>query len=153
MVNNMTGKLELEEFGLLNFRGGGGSAWFAPVVQAKGSEVERQLKLVKPVLNEFGFDYLGGFLFAGVGGRALEHIVQLAFDRTDPDETKRAHACFDKLVAVNAAAGFGLYRTNTAFMNKAADTYGPAQRAVNKRLKRALDPNGILAPGKSGIHI
>jgi 4-cresol dehydrogenase (hydroxylating) len=153
MVNNMTGQLELEEFGLLNFRGGGGSVWFAPVVQAKGSEVEKQLKLVKPALNEFGFDYLGGFLFAGVGGRALEHIVQLAFDRTDPEETKRAYACFDKLVAVNAAAGFGLYRTNTAFMNKVADTYGPAQRAVNKRLKRALDPHGVLAPGKSGVHI
>jgi 4-cresol dehydrogenase (hydroxylating) len=32
-----------------------------------------------------------------------------------------------------------------------ADTYGPVQRSVNKILKDALDPNGILAPGKSGI--
>jgi 4-cresol dehydrogenase (hydroxylating) len=64
-----------------------------------------------------------------------------------------SYACFDKLVAVNAAAGFRLYRTNTAFMNKVADTYGPVQRAVNKRLKRALDPHGVLAPGKSGVHI
>jgi len=153
MANNMTGRLELEEFGVLNFRGGGGAAWFAPVVQAKGSEVERQLALVKPVLREFGFDYLGGFLFAGDGGRALEHIVLLAFDRRDAEETRRAHACFEKLVTVNAAAGFGLYRTNTGFMDKVADTYGPQQRAVNRRLKRALDPNGILAPGKSGIHL
>jgi hypothetical protein len=31
------------------------------------------------------------------------------------------------------------------------DTYGPVQRAINRRLKKALDPNGILAPGESGI--
>lgn len=153
MVNNMTGRLELEEFGLFNYRGGGGVIWFAPVVQAKGTEVARQIRLVKPVLSEFGFDYLGGFLFTGAGGRALEHIVLIAFDRTDAQETKRARACFDKLVAVNAEAGFGLYRTNTGFMDKVAETYGPAQRAVNKRIKRALDPRGILAPGKSGIRI
>jgi len=36
-------------------------------------------------------------------------------------------------------------------MDKVADTYGPVQRSINRRLKMALDPNGILAPGKSGI--
>jgi len=48
-------------------------------------------------------------------------------------------------------AGYGTYRTNTHFMDKVADTYGPVQRKVFQKLKKALDPNGILAPGKSGI--
>jgi 4-cresol dehydrogenase (hydroxylating) len=38
-------------------------------------------------------------------------------------------------------------------MDKVAETYGPVQRNVHKTLKKALDPNGILAPGKSGIRI
>ncbi len=38
-----------------------------------------------------------------------------------------------------------------AFMDKVADTYGPVQRNVNKILKKALDPTGILAQGKPGI--
>jgi 4-cresol dehydrogenase (hydroxylating) len=38
-------------------------------------------------------------------------------------------------------------------MDKAAEAYGPAQRDLNRRLKRALDPNGIIAPAKSGITI
>jgi 4-cresol dehydrogenase (hydroxylating) len=38
-------------------------------------------------------------------------------------------------------------------MDKVADTYGPVQRNVSKILKKALDPNGILAPGKSGIRL
>jgi 4-cresol dehydrogenase (hydroxylating) len=47
--------------------------------------------------------------------------------------------------------GYGTYRTNTAFMDKVAQTYGQVQRNVHGTLKKALDPNGILAPGKSGI--
>jgi len=29
----------------------------------------------------------------------------------------------------------------------------PVKRDVERKIKRALDPNGILAPGKSGIRI
>ena len=52
-----------------------------------------------------------------------------------------------------SALGYGSYRTNTAFMDKVAETYGPVQRSINRKLKQALDPNGILAPGKSGIRL
>jgi hypothetical protein len=38
-------------------------------------------------------------------------------------------------------------------MDKVADTYEPVQRRVHRTLKAALDPNGILAPGKSGIRL
>ena len=38
-------------------------------------------------------------------------------------------------------------------MDQAADLFGPVKRKVDQTLKRALDPNGILAPGKSGIRI
>jgi 4-cresol dehydrogenase (hydroxylating) len=152
MQNNMTGKPTLNEFGVYNYRGGGGSAWFAPVIQMKGSEALKSLKLCKKVYNEFGFEYLGGFL-TGYSGRHLDHVTDLLFDRENPEELKRAHACFKKLIEVNAAEGYSVYRVNTAFMNDVADAYGPAQKAVNKKIKRALDPNGILAPGKSGIFI
>jgi 4-cresol dehydrogenase (hydroxylating) len=152
MQNNMTGKLTLNEFGVYNYRGGGGSAWFSPVIQMKGSEALKSLNLCKAVYNEFGFEYLGGFLI-GYSGRHLDHVTDLLFDRTNPEEMKRAHACFKKLIEVNAANGYAVYRVNTAFMNDVADVYGPVQKAVNRKLKRALDPNGILAPGKSGIFL
>jgi 4-cresol dehydrogenase (hydroxylating) len=37
-------------------------------------------------------------------------------------------------------------------MDKVAKLYGPVKASVNHKIKKALDPNGILAPGKSGIH-
>ena len=58
-----------------------------------------------------------------------------------------------------AGAGFTYTGPNTcvtlvrAFMDKVAHTYGQVQRNVHGTLKKALDPNGILAPGKSGIRI
>lgn len=152
MQNNMTGKLTLEEFGVYNFRGGGGSAWFAPVLQMKGSEALKNLKLCKAVYDRHGFDYMGGFLM-GYSGRHVDHVTDLQFDRTSAEETRRAHACFEELIAVNAANGYAVYRVNTGFMKQVADVYGTAQKAINRRLKRALDPNGILAPGKSGIGV
>ena len=58
------------------------------------------------------------------------------------------------MVKEAAAAGYGEYRTHLAFMDQIAGTYNwndGAQLKFQQLLKDALDPNGILAPGKQGI--
>jgi 4-cresol dehydrogenase (hydroxylating) len=144
----MRGDMNLQEFSLYNWRGGGGSMWFAPVSQARGSETLKQMSLTKQILAKHGLDYSGEFI---VGMRDMHHIVDVLYDKTDPAQEKAAYQCFDELLTVFSAQGYGTYRVNSAFMDKVADTYGPVQRQVHKTLKKALDPNGILAPGKSGI--
>jgi 4-cresol dehydrogenase (hydroxylating) len=147
---NMIGEPNVPEFAIYNFRGGGGSMWFAPVVPARGHEVVKVFTMLDTIFRKHGFDVAGGLL---VYGRHLDMVVDLLFDRTDAEETLRAHACFAESLDACTAAGYGLYRTNTAFMEQAAAAYGPVQMSVNKRLKQALDPNGIIAPGKCGIYI
>jgi 4-cresol dehydrogenase (hydroxylating) flavoprotein subunit len=144
----MQGKMNMKEMGLYNWRGGGGSAWFAPVSQARGSETLKQMAMAKSILGKYGFDYVAEFI---VGWRDMHHIVDLLYDRTDPQQMKAAHACFTELLEEFSKAGYGTYRVNTAFMDKVADTYGPVKKDVNRKIKLALDPNGIIAPGKSGI--
>jgi 4-cresol dehydrogenase (hydroxylating) len=146
----MRGGMDLREFSIYNWRGGGGSLWFAPVSQARGSETLKQMTLAKRILTKYGLDYTGEFI---VGMRDMHHLIDMVYDRTDPAMTKAAYQCFDELLTVFSAEGYGNYRVNTAFMDKVAETYGPVQRNVHKTLKKALDPNGILAPGKSGIRI
>ena len=146
----MRGGMDMREFNLYNWRGGGGSLWFAPVSQARGSETLKQVTLAKQILGRHGLDYTGEFI---VGMRDMHHILDMVFDRTDPAMTKAAYQCFDELVSEFSAQGYGTYRVNTAFMDKVAHTYGQVQRNVHRTLKKALDPNGILAPGKSGIRI
>lgn len=50
--------------------------------------------------------------------------------------------------------GYGEYRTHLCFMDQIASVYNwgdGASLKFNEKLKDSLDPNGILAPGKSGI--
>jgi 4-cresol dehydrogenase (hydroxylating) len=146
----MRGDMTLTEFSLYNWRGGGGSMWFAPVSQARGSETLKQMSLTKQILARHGLDYSGEFI---VGMRDMHHVVDVLYDKTNPEQMKAAYSCFDELLTTFSAQGYGIYRVNTEFMDKVADTYGPIQRKINKTLKKALDPNGILAPGKSGIRL
>ncbi|MGA1740880.1 MAG: FAD-binding oxidoreductase [Pseudohongiellaceae bacterium] len=145
----MRGEMTLKEFGLYNWRGGGGSAWFAPVAQARGSEGLRQMELAKEILGKYGFDYVAEYI---IGWREGHHIIDLLFDKTNAEETARANQCFDELLREFSQRGWGSYRTNIAFMDKVANTFGPVKRDVDQRIKRALDPKGIIAPGKSGIY-
>lgn len=145
----MRGYMTLQEFGLYNWRGGGGSMWFAPVSPAEGKHTLNQSALAKKILNKYGFDYVAEFI---VGWRDMHHIIDLLYNRNDPEEMKRAHDCYAELVHEFAAQGYGVYRTSSGFMDLVAETYGPEIRSVFQKIKRALDPKGILAPGKSGIY-
>ena len=146
----MSGVPNLQEFGLYNWRGGGGSMWFAPVSQARGSECDKQKTLAKKILNKHGLDYTGEFI---VGWRDMHHVIDVLYNRADPEETKRAYACFSELLDEFEKEGYAVYRVNTAFQERVAQIYGPVKRRVEHAIKRALDPNNILAPGKSGIDL
>lgn len=96
----MRGGLSLEEVGIARWRGnGGGLAWFAPVAPAKGAETIGQIALAKEILGRYGFDYTSAF---AIGSRELHHIIALLYDQSDPEEEKRAEACYRDLVI-----GFG----------------------------------------------
>ena len=145
----MRGGLNLDEIGLVRWKGaGGGLAWFAPVAPAKGAETQGQIDLAKAILAKHGFDYTAAF---AIGSRELHHIIALLYDKSDPEEEKRADACYRELVTGFGEKGWASYRTGVHAMDLVAQQYGAKNRAVNAAIKSALDPNHILSPGKSGI--
>jgi 4-cresol dehydrogenase (hydroxylating) len=147
----MRGIPRLTEYNLVNWVGGGGHIGFSPVSPIKGSEAMQQYHMVRDRLHQYGFDYMSVF---AIGWRELHHVIELVFNRGDPEEIKRAREVFGILVQEAAQAGYGEYRTHIAFMDQIAQTYGWNNGAIGKLnalLKDALDPNGILAPGKQGI--
>jgi 4-cresol dehydrogenase (hydroxylating) len=145
----MQGGLNLDEVGLLRWRGaGGGLAWFAPVAAAKGSEAEGQTALARSILEKYGFDYTAAYV---IGWRDLHHILALLYDKADPVQEQKADACYRELVSRFGAKGWASYRTGVNSMDLVAQQYGQVNRDFNATLKDAIDPNHILSPGKSGI--
>jgi 4-cresol dehydrogenase (hydroxylating) len=100
-------------------------------------------------VNKHGFDYLSEFI---VGWRDARHVVDLRYDPARPGEARKANRCYAELLSTFTRNGWAVNRAATPFMDQVADSYGPAMRRLNSTIKKALDPNNILAPGKSGIN-
>jgi 4-cresol dehydrogenase (hydroxylating) len=142
-------ELTMQAFTLLNWIGSGGLAWFSPVAPCTGADVARQNRLAREIMDAHGMDFFSG---ATLNGREVLNVMPIVYNRDDAEERRRARSCFDELLTRFAAAGYGVYRTGIGFMDRVAEIHGATQLGVNRRIKQALDPNGILAPGKSGIH-
>lgn len=78
----------------------------------------------------------------------------ITFDKCSEESKNRARWLIETLIADCAAQGWGEYRTHLAVMDQIANTYNFNDNALmkfNEQVKNALDPKGILAPGKNGI--
>ncbi len=145
-----TGQLSLGAFKILNYIGGGGVMWHMPVSAMKGAYVEELCTISENVLRRYGFDYLS---MNWCHDRDMHQTTGIFFDHSDPQQVKTAYDCYDALMQETSKAGYGNYRVSVHYMDKAAELFGPELRNFNRAIKRAIDPHGILAPGKSGIYI
>jgi 4-cresol dehydrogenase (hydroxylating) flavoprotein subunit len=131
--------------------GRGAHMGFSPVVPATSEHVLGQLQRSRKVIADHDVDFYASFT---IGGRFATNINMLMYDRDKPAQVTNIRKMFDALIETTAAAGYGEYRTHLGWMDPVNATYnygGGAQRKLNERVKDALDPNGILAPGKQGV--
>ena len=130
-----------------------GHQWFSPIIARSGEAVFEANRIFAQAGREFGlpvppfsipfFFWERSFLF--LFGFPVTH---------DVEKNKKTRAAFAKLVQIAAEHGFGEYRTAPAYQDLIMDTYSfnnHALRRFHERLKDAVDPNGILSPGRYGI--
>lgn len=150
-ADTMRGIPKLTEFGFLNWNGGGGHVGFSPVSPITGHDAMKQYRMVSGRVREYGFDYMG---LMAIGFRELHHVTVIVFDQTDAQQRQKMDELFRLMVREAAAEGYGEYRTHIHYMDTIAQTYdwnNSALMRMHHKIKDALDPNGILSPGKSGI--
>jgi len=129
----------------------GGHIGFSCAAPITGRDGAALRDLVRKGLNDAGLDYSAVIV---VGKRSMIHVALVVFDTENEAQARTAYDACKALVAPAAKLGYGEYRSHLDFMDLVADQYGfnnHAQRRFNETLKDALDPNGILSPGKQGI--
>jgi 4-cresol dehydrogenase (hydroxylating) flavoprotein subunit len=135
-----------------NWHGGrGGHVGYSPVLPPKGDLAMDQFKRTYALYRKYGMDYHASF---AMGERHLTNVNQLLYDKDDAAMMGRVDTMFRALVADASAHRYGEYRTHIDYMDLVAGSYDfndHALRRLNERVKNALDPNGVIAPGKSGI--
>jgi 4-cresol dehydrogenase (hydroxylating) len=135
-----------------NWHGGrGGHIGFSAVLPQSGSAAMAQFKRTYERYREYGMDYQASFAF---GERHLINVNAVLLNKDDPAMMMKVDPFLHALVADAKAHGYGEYRTHLDYMDLVASTYDfndHALRKLNERVKTALDPTGVIAPGKSGI--
>ncbi|KAK5737238.1 hypothetical protein LTR17_006850 [Elasticomyces elasticus] len=129
----------------------GAHLFFSPIAKVSGDDGVAQYEVTRRRCEEAGLDFIGTFV---VGMREMHHIVCIVYDRKDPASRKKALWLLRTLIDDAAERGWGEYRTHLSVMDQIAKTYSfndCAQLKLNEKIKEALDPKGIMAPGKNGV--
>ncbi|MBO9578079.1 MAG: FAD-binding oxidoreductase [Microbacteriaceae bacterium] len=130
-----------------------GHIGFSPVVPLTGEHVREVVDLLRGISErEAGVNFVAGL--CTISERSTVLVSGLNFDVHDEAAAKRAFATVKRMVREAGRLGYGEYRAHLDFMDEAAEEYSfgdHAYRRFVERVKDAVDPNGILSPGRHGI--
>jgi 4-cresol dehydrogenase (hydroxylating) len=147
-VNAFSGIPSHGEVGLLKWRPGGGNTWFLPGTPMDGKVANEFQLLCRKTCEQHGLDYM---VMNVCGPRFARGLHVLCFNREDADERHRADACYRAMAEQVAARGVFVGRAPIDYHGFHMQQTVPAFRNACSAIKRALDPNGIIAPGRYGI--
>lgn len=126
-------------------RDGCGIMWLAPVLPLRGDDLLRAHALVEPVFASHGFDLFE--TFSMINERSLGGVLTICFNQDDTAEVERARLCYEAALASLMQAGYIPYRVAPQSV-PALDSGHDKYWETVARIKAALDPQQIIAPGR-----
>ena len=148
-INAFSGIPSLGELGLLKWRPGGGNTWFLPGTPMDGKIANEFQKLCRNIYEDHGLDYTVMNVCSARFARGL-HVI--TFNREDSDERARADACYRKMSEEVAKRGVFVGRAPLDYHDMHFAQTMPGFQQACAAIKKALDPKGVIAPGRYGIN-
>jgi 4-cresol dehydrogenase (hydroxylating) len=122
-----------------------GLMWFAPVIPMTTQDVFAFRKIIEPIFRKYGFEAC--ITFTAVNQRCFDCTLPLLYNKDNAREVQQAQACYAELAETCKRQGYLPYRLGIQSMAEETAREDVFWDLVH-RLKVALDPNGILAPGR-----
>jgi FAD/FMN-containing dehydrogenase len=126
-------------------RDGCGLLWYSPLVPMSPEQVRRYTALVESICRRWGIEPL--ITLTSLSDRCWDSTVPILFDKTNAGDLERAWGCYTALFDAGRANGFIPYRAHVALMDQFIRDDSPYWQTV-ARIKKAIDPAGIISPGR-----
>jgi 4-cresol dehydrogenase (hydroxylating) flavoprotein subunit len=124
-----------------------GLLWCSPVAPSTAKDVEAVTRLATDLVLAHGFEPM--ISVSLITERSTVTTIAITYDREQSGEDDRAIACYHALTKELLDAGYPPYRLSVAAMGYMDSEGGYSN--VLQSIKKALDPNGILGPGRYEI--
>jgi 4-cresol dehydrogenase (hydroxylating) len=121
-----------------------GVIWFAPVAPMLGSEAVKLTQLAERLLLQHGFEPQISITL--LTERSISCVISISYDRDVEGEDQKAMSCYQHLRSQMEQDGYYSYRLGSSSMPMQG--VDPSYARLLRALKRTVDPNNILAPGR-----
>lgn len=128
-------------------RDGCGLVWIGPVVPFTSQHVMAALDVTRQVFEKHEFDFFVEVIVESA--RSVILLVGVFYDRKVAGDPQRARAWYGEALQTYIDHGYPPYRATTMTMASAMDA-NPAAKDFIAKIKRAVDPGNVIAPGRYG---
>ncbi|KAF8850169.1 FAD-linked oxidase-like protein [Acephala macrosclerotiorum] len=128
-----------------------GHADYSPIMPSSGKTILEWARTSKRISEAQGWDL---FLDFFMHERHVILVNFMTFDKSKPEHRRAISTILAQLYAEGKKRGYSTYRTHINYMDLNADSYDfndHAYRRFVEKLKDAVDPDGMLSPGKQGM--
>ncbi|MGA3028414.1 MAG: FAD-binding oxidoreductase [Bryobacteraceae bacterium] len=121
-----------------------GLLWVAPILPLRGEDAVRGSQIAIRTVLDYGFE--PAISLTLLTERTIDSVISISYDRELPGEDQRARQCHDELLRRLTASGYYPYRlgVQSMWLMRQPSSYND----FLARLREAIDPGHILAPGR-----
>lgn len=122
-----------------------GLLWYAPLVPMKPEAMKDFTAFIRNTCPKYQIEPF--ITFTNLKHDCVDSTIPIVFDQDNEQAVRDAHSCLDELVSEGLKKGFVPYRLNIDQQQNLLKKESDFWQTTNE-LKKVLDPNRVLSPGR-----